>query len=93
MALAAVAVVEGGQAVRCGFGMASVAPVTALLPRTRELFLSSALDSIDDAAVEKAVEADVTPIDDVRSTRDYRLHVAKAVVRDFARELRARSRD
>lgn len=85
VALAGLAVVEGGQVTRCGLGMASVAPVTALLPRTRELFLSTRLASIDDAALDKAVEADISPIDDVRSTRGYRLHVAKVLVREFAR--------
>ncbi|MFO0547065.1 MAG: FAD binding domain-containing protein [Polyangiaceae bacterium] len=88
VALAGVAELEGGQVVRCGLGMASVAPVTALLPRTRALFLSKPLKAIDDRTLDKAVEADVTPIDDVRSTRAYRLHVACAVVRDFARSLR-----
>lgn len=90
VALGAIARVEAGQVVRCGFGMASVAPVTALLPRTRELFLSSKLATITPAALDKAVESDVSPIDDVRSTGEYRLHVAKAVVRDFARELGVR---
>lgn len=85
VALAGVAVVRAGQATRFGLGMASVGPVTALLPRTRELFLSTKLASIDDAAIDKAVEADISPIDDVRSTRGYRLHVAKGLVRDFAR--------
>ncbi len=90
VALAAVAQVEDGQVVRCGLGMASVAPVTALLPRTRELFLANRLERIGADAIDKAVESDVTPIDDVRSTSAYRLHVAKAVVRDFARTIGAR---
>ncbi len=41
VALSAVAVVESGRATRAGFGMASVAPVTALLQRTRKLVLST----------------------------------------------------
>ncbi|NUP12454.1 MAG: xanthine dehydrogenase [Polyangiaceae bacterium] len=89
VALAAIAEVQGGQVVRCGLGMASVAPVTALLPRTRELFLSTRLDAIDDFMIDKCVESDIQPITDVRSTGPYRLHVAKAVVREFARSLGA----
>lgn len=89
VALAAIAELDGDQVVRCGLGMASVAPVTALLPRTRQLFLSTSLPAISAQAIDKAVEADITPIDDVRSTRRYRLHVAQAVVRDFARSLGA----
>ncbi len=90
VALAGVASKDGDQVVRCGLGMASVAPVTAHLQRTRELFLSTPLSRIDVELLDKAVEADVTPIDDVRSTARYRLHVAKAAVRDFARAVGAR---
>ena len=90
VALAAIAELDGDQVVRCGLGMASVAPVTALLPKTRQLFLSTSLTRLTGPAIDKAVEADITPIDDVRSTRRYRLHVAQAVVRDFARTLGAR---
>jgi xanthine dehydrogenase small subunit len=89
VALAALATVEGDQVTRCGLGMASVGPTTALLPRTRELFLSTPLSKIGDDALAKAVDADVTPIDDVRSTRTYRAHVARAAVAEFARGLRA----
>ncbi len=88
VALAAIAEREGPQVVRCGLGMASVGPTTALLARTRELFLSTALDRIDDDAIDKAVDGDIRPIDDVRSTGEYRLHVAKACVRELARKLR-----
>lgn len=87
VALAAVAEVRDGQVVRCGLGMASVAPVTALLPRTRELFLSTSLSAIRPEDIDKAVESDIHPIDDVRSTGAYRLHAAKAVVRAFAQSL------
>ncbi len=90
VALGGVARVEAGQVVRCGLGMASVAPVTALLPRTRELFLSTKLEKIGPVQLDKAVDSDISPIDDVRSTGEYRLHVAKSVVRDFARALGAR---
>ena len=89
VALAGLAVVDAGQVVRCGLGMASVGPVTELLSRTRQLFLSTRLAAITDDALDKAVDADVTPIDDVRSTGAYRSHVARAVVRDFARSLKA----
>jgi CO/xanthine dehydrogenase FAD-binding subunit len=88
VALAGVAVVRSGQVTRCGLGMASVGPVTALLPRTRELFLSTRLASIDEVALDKAVEADISPIDDIRSTRGYRLHVAKSLVREFCGTLK-----
>ena len=87
-ALAAIAEVENGQIARLGLGMASVAPVTSLLPKTRLYALSTPLARITDEDLDKAVESDVTPIDDVRSTAPYRLHVAKAIVRNFVDSLR-----
>lgn len=90
VALAAIAEVEAGQVIRCGLGMASVAPVTAILPRTRETFLSTRIAELDGERLDKAVDADITPIDDVRSNGSYRMHVAKAVIRDFACKLGAK---
>lgn len=89
VALAAVAVVENGRASRIGLGMASVAPVTALLRRTRALVMSRPLAELTPEDVDRAVSEDVSPIDDVRSTREYRAHSARAVVRGFLRSLGA----
>lgn len=89
VALAGIAVVDGGRATRFGLGMASVAPVTARLPTVRALVLEKPLASITEAEVDAAVLADISPIDDVRSTRDYRIHCAKAVTRSFLRTLGA----
>lgn len=88
VAFAGVAVVKDGRATRLGLGMASVAPTVALLPATRALGLSRPLAEITDADVEAAVLADVSPIDDVRSTAAYRRHVAVRLVQRFFGELR-----
>lgn len=90
VALSAVAVVESGRATRVGFGMASVAPVTALLRRTRDLVLATPLAELSAADVDAAVLSDISPIDDVRSTREYRAHCARILVKDFLRQLGAR---
>lgn len=90
VALAGVAVVGERRLARLGLGMASVAPVTALLPAVRALATSKPLAELTAAEVDAAVDADVSPIDDVRSTREYRAHCARAVVRGFLRELGAR---
>ncbi len=87
VAFAAVAEVDGGRATRFGCAMASVAPVTALLPATRALVLGRPLADIREADVDAAVRSDVAPIDDVRSTGAYRLHVAQALARAFVAEL------
>ncbi len=89
MALAAVAVRSDERVVRFGLGMASVAPVTATLPKTRALVLSKSLTEITGDELDKAVLADIAPIDDVRSTGEYRRHVATAIVRGFLRDLGA----
>ena len=88
VALAGLAVVENGRCTRLGLGMASVAPTVARMPVTRALGLSRPLAEIADAEVEIAVLADVSPIDDVRSTAAYRRHVAVRLVKRFFEELR-----
>jgi CO/xanthine dehydrogenase FAD-binding subunit len=89
VALAGIAVRSEDRVVRIGLGMASVAPVTATLPNTRALLLRTPLSSLSGDALDAAVLSDIAPIDDVRSTREYRKHVAKAVVRGFVRDLGA----
>ncbi|HRY44536.1 MAG TPA: FAD binding domain-containing protein [Thermoanaerobaculia bacterium] len=89
VAFAGLAVVASGRLARLGLGMASVAPTVALLPATRALGLSKPLGEVTDADVEQAVLADVSPIDDVRSTAAYRRHVAVRLAQRFFGELRA----
>lgn len=89
VALAGIAVRSEDRVVRIGLGMASVAPVTATLPNTRALLLRTPLSNLSGDALDAAVLSDIAPIDDVRSTREYRKHVAKAVVRGFVRDLGA----
>ena len=87
VAFAAIAVMDGGRVSRIGLGMASVAPITATLPTVRALLAGKPVREVDDAELARAVEADVSPIDDIRSTADYRRHVAKALVAGFVAEL------
>jgi CO/xanthine dehydrogenase FAD-binding subunit len=80
VALASVVTIEGGAVVRARFGMASVGPTTARLPAVSAAVTGKTLAGLDRRAVDAAVEQDIKPIDDVRSTAAYRLHVAKALV-------------
>jgi xanthine dehydrogenase small subunit len=89
VALAAIAELEGGRGIRAGFGMASVAPVTASLPTVRALALAPSLASVSDEELDAATRHDIAPIDDIRSTAAYRTHVASALVKAFFRGLRA----
>jgi CO/xanthine dehydrogenase FAD-binding subunit len=88
VALAAVAELEQGMVRRFGLAMASVAPVTALMPHTRALLQGKSASAVTDGELDAAVERDVNPIDDIRSTRAYRVHCAKGAVRAFVRSLR-----
>jgi CO/xanthine dehydrogenase FAD-binding subunit len=90
VALAGIAVVENGTATRFGVGMVSVGPVTALMATTRALVLGKAIEAITTEEIDHAVDQDVTPIDDVRSTGEYRAHVARVLTRDLLRQLGAR---
>lgn len=81
VALASVIEVEGGVVTHARFGMASVGPVTHPLPSVRAYLQGRAIASVVAGELDAAVAADITPIDDVRSTGEYRLHVAKALVR------------
>jgi CO/xanthine dehydrogenase FAD-binding subunit len=89
VALAGIAVVDSGQVKRLGLGMVSVAPVTARMPATRALVLGKTLAQVTSEEIDRAVDADVTPIDDVRSTQEYRRHVARSLTRDLLRQLGA----
>jgi CO/xanthine dehydrogenase FAD-binding subunit len=88
VALAAVVEVDNGIIQSARFGMASVAPVTASLPSVRALLEGKHVGTIDLGAVEQAVDRDISPINDVRSTAAYRRHVARATVREFVRGLK-----
>ncbi|HSS22399.1 MAG TPA: xanthine dehydrogenase family protein subunit M [Pyrinomonadaceae bacterium] len=73
--------------VRIAFG--SVAPIP-LRCRKTEYALQGAV--LDEAAIAKAkaeLAREIAPIDDIRSTKDYRLQVSLNVLEDFLRQLAA----
>ena len=85
VALAGVIEIDKGVIQYARFGMASVAPITASLPTVRAALEGKRADAIDLKEIDRATDKDVAPIDDVRSTAEYRKHVARAVVREFVR--------
>jgi CO/xanthine dehydrogenase FAD-binding subunit len=80
VALASVVEVEAGVVKHARFGMASVGPTTVPLVAVRSVTEGKELAALDRATLDAAVARDIKPIDDVRSTGEYRLHVAKALV-------------
>jgi xanthine dehydrogenase small subunit len=82
-AVSAVAEVEGGVVTRIGFGAASVAEVILPLASVRSSVLGRAPRDLNLNELEEAVDREIRPIDDVRSTARYRRHVTKVLVRGF----------
>jgi CO/xanthine dehydrogenase FAD-binding subunit len=80
VALASMVEVDGGVVRRARFGMASVGPTTATLAGVRAFVEGQRVQALDPSALDAAVEREIHPIDDVRSTGAYRMHVAKALV-------------
>jgi CO/xanthine dehydrogenase FAD-binding subunit len=89
VALAATAQIEAGTVRDAHFGVASVGPVTATLPNVRAEIVGKPVDAIDATRVRAALRTDIKPIDDVRSTGDYRLHTAERLVDQFLAGLRS----
>lgn len=87
-AVAAVAEVEGGVLTRVGLAAASVAEVILPLEGVRAMVRGKAPRDLDLNALEDAVDREIRPIDDVRSTERYRRHVTKTLVRRFFEGLR-----
>jgi len=72
---------DGDTVAGCALGMSSVAPVPLACLRTAAALCGRPLrDGIDDAV--RALAAEIHPIDDVRSTGEYRRKVAENLWRD-----------
>jgi xanthine dehydrogenase small subunit len=69
-----------------------VAPTVLEAANTEAAVLGRTLDDRVIAAALAAFDAELTPIDDVRSTERYRRTVAKNLVEDFLRALRSAER-
>jgi CO/xanthine dehydrogenase FAD-binding subunit len=80
VALGSVIEVDRGTITRARFGMASVAAVTHPLPHVRTLLEGKKASDMTRDLLDAALASDVAPIDDVRSTGAYRMHVAKTLL-------------
>ena len=78
--LAAYARVEAGIVRECRIGLGSVAPVPIRARAAEAAILGRALDALPVAAARAALMADISPIDDIRSTAHYRRTVAGNVL-------------
>ena len=74
-----------GNATHARFALGSVAPVTLRARRAEEALMGIQASAAALAAARAALERDIAPIDDIRSTRDYRIAVAGNVLEQFLR--------
>jgi CO/xanthine dehydrogenase FAD-binding subunit len=72
-----------GVITRARFVLGSVAPVTLRARRIEAAVTGQALGPATIDAALAVLEEDIAPIDDIRSTRDYRMRVARNLVRAF----------
>jgi CO/xanthine dehydrogenase FAD-binding subunit len=85
--LAAAALVEAGviRDIRIAFG--SVAPTVVRAKAAEAALRGQRMESGAIAAARAALERDITPIDDIRSTARYRLRVAQNLLEEFLKTL------
>jgi CO/xanthine dehydrogenase FAD-binding subunit len=84
---AAVASTNGKQIEEVRIALGSVAPVPIRCARTEDAIRNQTIDTERVAAAGAALAADISPIDDLRSTRDYRLRVSLNLLTDFLEHL------
>ena len=85
--LAAFARIENGIVADIRVGLGSVAPVPARARHAEALILGKPLGAIPFEEARKALLADISPIDDIRSTAHYRIVVTQNVLGQMLHEL------
>ena len=84
---AAAASMNGNQIEEVRIALGSVAPIPIRCTQTENALRNKAIDAGVVAAAKVALAADISPIDDLRSTRDYRLRVSLNLLSDFIENL------
>jgi CO/xanthine dehydrogenase FAD-binding subunit len=88
VALGATALVENNVIEEIRIGAASLAPYPARLLDAESALLGKAITRETVLAARSALLAEITPIDDIRSTAEYRRRVAVNLLEEFLLELR-----
>jgi CO/xanthine dehydrogenase FAD-binding subunit len=89
VALAATALVENGLVSEIRLAAASLAAFPTRLPQTESALQGKPIDSNTILSARRALLAEAKPIDDIRSTAEYRRHVAANLLEEFLSELRS----
>jgi len=84
---AAVGSMNDGKIESVRIALGSIAPIPLRCVQTENALRNQTIDSL--AAAREALGSEISPIDDLRSTRDYRLRVSLNLLEDFINELSA----
>jgi CO/xanthine dehydrogenase FAD-binding subunit len=84
---AATASMNGNRIDDVRIALGSVAPIPIRCTQTEDALLGQVIDPDTLNAASAALAKDISPIDDLRSTRDYRLRVSLNLLADFVRNL------
>jgi xanthine dehydrogenase iron-sulfur cluster and FAD-binding subunit A len=93
VALAATALFEAGVVKEIRLAAASLAAFPARLYRTEAALLGRPIDAETIDSAREAMSAEAKPIDDIRSTAEYRRRVGCNLLEEFLRELLAEGSD
>jgi CO/xanthine dehydrogenase FAD-binding subunit len=89
VALAATAIVLDGVISELRLAAASLAAFPARLYQTEAALLGKPIDARSIESAREAMLAEAKPIDDIRSTAEYRKHVGANLLKEFLLELRS----
>jgi CO/xanthine dehydrogenase FAD-binding subunit len=89
---AAVGRVADDRVVEVRIALGSVAPIPLRCVQAESLLLHKRIDADSLAAAGAALAAEISPIDDLRSTRNYRLRVSLNLLEDFLQKVARASR-
>ncbi|HEX6186890.1 MAG TPA: FAD binding domain-containing protein [Pyrinomonadaceae bacterium] len=85
---AAVAVVKDGEIDHARIALGSVAPIPLRCVKTENALNARSLNDQTIAGAKRSLVDEISPIDDIRSTKDYRLQVSLNLLEDFLARLR-----
>jgi CO/xanthine dehydrogenase FAD-binding subunit len=88
---AGVARVADDHVVEVRIALGSVAPIPLRCTQTERTLLHKRIDAESLAAAKAALASEISPIDDLRSTRDYRMRVSLNLLEDFLEKRRLAS--
>jgi CO/xanthine dehydrogenase FAD-binding subunit len=86
--MAATARLNGGRIESARIALGSVAPMVLRCTKTEELLSGQRIDAELIASARAMLAQEIAPIDDIRSTKEYRLRVAANLIEDFLSQLR-----